>query len=354
MYDIISTLNRFIKNNNPVEIFMVEKSDVLIREQYELLCNPAKTRAELVQVDEANFKSVTQWGHPIKWSKDDDFKIAVSEHYMNFVMAHEFFDALPVNQFRKTEKGWREYLVDLKSNVSKDILLPNVSHTTIPKSSDKPEFKLIESPYQTLSSALPKAIPRYDSLDVGSRIEICPESHKFISQIAQILSSAPVGAGLIIDYGTTTIPINTLRGIKNHKFVDPLTEPGEIDLSIDVDFTDLSMLLEDERFATWIADQGDFLNSMGLGYRTDQLVASCEEHNDEERKQKVIAAYKRLTGKNIRDMGKVYKVLGFVPDKYKSLQIPGFDSGSRKNESEAAKKQEDDDVAKPKPRVPYY
>ena len=28
-------------------------------------------------------------------------------------MAHEFFDALPIYKFEKTEHGWREILVDL-------------------------------------------------------------------------------------------------------------------------------------------------------------------------------------------------------------------------------------------------
>lgn len=44
-------------------------------------------------------------------------------------------------------------------------------------------------------------------------------------------------AALIIDYGYDHSPGNSLRGIKDHKFVHPLTEPGDVDLSVDVDFS---------------------------------------------------------------------------------------------------------------------
>lgn len=44
------------------------------------------------------------------------------------------------------------------------------------------------------------------------------------------------GAGLIIDYGANHAASSSLRGIRDHKFVDPLLDPGQVDLSVDVDF----------------------------------------------------------------------------------------------------------------------
>lgn len=322
MFDMVRTLKRFVKDSNPIEIVFVEKSDVLINEQYKTLCDTKKVKLE--KKDEFTYRSVSRWGNEIVWLKDDKPDLPIDKNYMNFVMAHEFFDAIPMNRFVKTEKGWREYLVDIRQDAKKDSLLPNVTTTTrsdLEKKHDS-EFVIIQAPYATPSAAIPKTTPRYDSLPVTSEVEVSPESHTYIYEMGNIVKSSDIGAGLVIDYGTTTIPVNSLRGIKNHKFVNPLSDAGEVDLSIDVDFGSLSEILKDSKFETFIADQGDFLNSMGLGYRIDQLMS--KHVDDEAMKKNLTAAYKRLTGKGIRDMGKVYKVLGFFGSQYKEIKPPGF------------------------------
>lgn len=322
MFDMVRTLNRFIKNNNPIEIVFIEKSDVLIEEQYKTLCDPETSK--LVKKDEYTFRSVSRWGNEIIWLKDDKPNLTGDKNYMNFVMAHEFFDALPINRFIKTEKGWREFLVDIRPDAKKDALLPNVTTTTtkdLHKKHDS-DFVIIQAPYATPSAAIPKTTPRYNSLPVTSEIEISPEAHTYIYEMSEIVKSADIGAGLVIDYGTTTIPINSLRGIKNHKFVNPLSDVGDVDLSIDVDFSSLSEILKENEFETFVAEQGDFLNAMGLGYRIDQLMSKFVD--DDDMKKKLTASYKRLTGKGIRDMGKIYKVLGYFPSQYKDIKPPGF------------------------------
>ncbi|GMM31158.1 hypothetical protein DAMA08_039030 [Martiniozyma asiatica (nom. inval.)] len=321
MADIIRTMQRFIKNKNPIEIVFIEKSEVLIYEQYKTLCDAEFSG--LTKVDEFTHTAISKWGNKITWLKDDKPEFKRDPSYMNFVVAHEFFDALPMNRFVKTEKGWREYLVDIRHESKKDIL-PNVTTTTtkdINKTHDS-DFVVVQAPYATPSAAIPKTTPRYEKLAVTSEIEISPESHSYMYEMANIVKSSDVGAGLIIDYGTITIPINSLRGIKDHKFVNPLSEPGEVDLSIDVDFGNLAEILKDLNCESHTAEQGDFLNNMGLGYRIDQLLS--KHVDDEEMKKKLIAAYKRLTGKGIREMGKIYKVLGYFDSKYKEFVPPGF------------------------------
>lgn len=324
MFDMVRTLNRFIKNNNPIEIVFIEKSNILINEQFKTLCDSKKNK--LNQIDELTFESISKWGNKITWLKDDKLDIlSKDKKYMNFIMAHEFFDAIPMNRFIKTEKGWREFLVDIRPNLKKDSLLPNVTTTTtsdLDKKYDS-DFIITQAPYATASAAIPKTNKRYDSLPVTSQVEISPESHTYIYDMGSLIKSSDIGAGLVIDYGTTTIPTNSLRGIKNHKFINPLSNVGTVDLSIDVDFGSLSSILNENNFQTYVTDQGDFLNSMGLGYRIDQLMSKFVD--DDKVKKNLIDSYKRLTGKGIRDMGKVYKVLGYFDSKYKEKSPPpGF------------------------------
>lgn len=327
MYDVIKTINKFVQSKNPIEINLIEASPVLRNEQKNLLCGKDMT---LFNRDGNLQDSTTIWGNTIKWYNTElDILNEIKSNkdkqngnnYINFVIAHEFFDALPINQFEKTDKGWREFLVDIKKQSNTDISLPNVSHYKINEKIEKiPKFNMVLAPYATPSSSIPKIIPRFDSVSIGSRIEICPESYNYAIKISELLtnfnkndSKTKMGSALIVDYGTSdSIPINTLRGIKNHKIVNPFEDAGEVDLSADVDFGNLKDIFKDNNCESYIVDQGDFLNSMGLGYRTDQLVESLKENEQE--KKKVIDAYNRLTGKGIRDMGKIYKVMGVVPN----------------------------------------
>eukprot|EP00050_Salpingoeca_kvevrii_P000140 m.142669 g.142669 ORF g.142669 m.142669 type:complete len:153 (+) comp10039_c0_seq1:593-1051(+) len=80
--------------------------------QQELLCGtPGEGVPDVIQVDENNAykRAATQDGVEIFWhSRLED----VPQNGHTFVVAHEFFDALPVSQFELTEAGWREILVD--------------------------------------------------------------------------------------------------------------------------------------------------------------------------------------------------------------------------------------------------
>lgn len=323
MYDMVRTLNKFIKDKNPIEVVFIEKSEVLIYEQYKMMCDPEASKLE--KVDDYTYTAVSQWGNKIVWMMDDKPDLAKDgSKYMNFVMAHEFYDALTMNKFVKTESGWREYLIDMKP-AAKNGVLPNVETTSSVDLGqvNKSEFMVIKAPYATPSAAIPKTTPRYNSLPVESEVEISAESHSYMYEMSDIVKSSDIGGGLIIDYGTTTIPINTLRGIKEHKFVNPLGEPGEVDLSIDVDFGALAGILKERGMESYTAEQGDFLNNMGLGYRIDQLLS--KHVDDEELKKKLIDSYKRLTGKGLKEMGKIYKVLGYFDEKYATEKKPsGF------------------------------
>ena len=62
-----------------------------------------------------------------------------------------------------------------------------------------------------------------------------PQSSRYAGRFPKKVK--PSGAALIIDYGpSNTIPINSLRGIREHRRCSPFERPGEVDLSADVDF----------------------------------------------------------------------------------------------------------------------
>lgn len=51
----------------------------------------------------------------VQWHRSLD---SVPEDLPTIYLAHEYMDALPVHQFQKTERGWRERLVDVATDDS--------------------------------------------------------------------------------------------------------------------------------------------------------------------------------------------------------------------------------------------
>ena len=76
-----------------------------------------------------------------------------------------------------------------------------------------------------------------NSLPVGSIIEACPEGLVLVQDIADRIEKCHGGAALIIDYGGDgSSGGDTLRGFWKHTQVHPLSKPGEVDVTADVDF----------------------------------------------------------------------------------------------------------------------
>src|SRR4051794_20419226 len=122
-------------------------------------------------------------------------------------IANEFFDALPVQHFVRTDKGWCERLVGLDD-----------------------DGKLHWGLQPVAASGLRLAAPE------GSAIEISPKARQIVRTLSQRIASE--GAALmIIDYGySETQTGETLQAVRGHRFVDPLQAPGECDLTAHVDF----------------------------------------------------------------------------------------------------------------------
>lgn len=235
---------------------------------------------------------------------------------------------------------WRELMVTLNPKAVEE----NID--------GEPEFKLTLAKASTPSSlVIPEISERYKALKSkpGSTIEVSPESRIYAADFArrvggfspssytshqrasspattpQPVKQVPSGAALIMDYGTlSTIPINSLRGIREHRKVPPLSSPGQVDVSADVDFTALAEAAIEASEGVEVhgpVEQGDFLQVMGIAERMRQLLKGIP---DEERRKNLETGWKRLIEKGGGGMGKIYKVMAIIPENGGRRRPVGF------------------------------
>ena len=207
------------------------------------------------------------------WASEID---AVSEDPL-FVVANEFFDAMPIRQFVKGVDAWHERQVGLRDGKRVFGLNP----TPIPEAS-MPEPVRGAAPGQIYEVSLASA----DIIQaLGSRIR------------------DQRGALLAVDYGYAQLQTGeTLQAVRSHAYADPLESPGEIDLSAHVSFGALGIVAADlgltvEKLST----QRDFLGALGIVERATALARANPAKMDE-----IGAALKRLTAPE--EMGTLFKV----------------------------------------------
>lgn len=201
-----------------------------------------------------------------------------------FLVANEFFDALPITQYWRGESGWHERYVDHRGGRFVPVLAPIAlaDNRTLP--------------------------PAMQASGKGGCAEISPAS----TAIAEMISAriaAHGGAGLIIDYGhARSAPGDTLQAVRNHEFADPFEAPGEVDLTAHVDFEALSRAVQrGGADAHGPVGQGVFLEALGIGARAEVLGKGANASQRED----IRTALERLTAPS--QMGSLFKVLGITP-----------------------------------------
>ena len=217
------------------------------------------------------------------------------------VVANEFFDALPIRQFRRTAAGgWRERLVGIDPGR--------------PAAGGGPSFAFVLSPVLETVPVIP---PQLRHVPPGSIVEVSPVRLRVMYTIARRLVEAGAAA-LIIDYGHgQSAPGDTLQAVKDHAFHPVLVDPGVADLTAHVDFESLAAVAADAGAAVHgPVTQGAFLERLGLSLRTRALVANATPKQGLD----LIQASRRLS--DSRQMGTLFKVLGVTQP---CLQAPvGF------------------------------
>jgi NADH dehydrogenase [ubiquinone] 1 alpha subcomplex assembly factor 7 len=206
-----------------------------------------------------------------------------------WLVANEFFDALPIRQFVRQGQGWRERVVGLRSGQ----LLPGLGDQTT---------------YGFLAHRL------RDTLD-GDLIEFCPALPALVQDIGRRIG-ADGGAALIIDYGDWRSLGDTFQAILAHAASDPFVDPGEVDLTAHVDFEAVALSAAPARFSK-LTTQGVFLERLGITARARQLASKLAGAELE----RVVLAHRRLTHPD--EMGDLFKVLALYPEG--RLPPPGCD-----------------------------
>lgn len=163
-------------------------------------------------------------------------------------LANEFFDALPIRQFRKTPAGWVERYVQNSSWVE--------LHVDQPPSLDLPP-----------DAAAPAPVPAAEAI-----FEIGDAARGFAQALAARLLRDG-GVALIIDYGHCQSGYaDTLQALLHGRPADPLADPGSRDLTAHVDFAAIARAARAvRRFGP--ATQGQFLTALGLPQRAAALAA---------------------------------------------------------------------------------
>lgn len=220
-------------------------------------------------------------GYQVQWHAQVD---DLPQNAPLFLLANEFFDALPIRQFHREGAGWAEVVVgaaggDLVFGKTAPMQLPALDH-------------------------------RLHSTPQGVVVEYCPAAAGVMAAVALQLAGQG-GAALIVDYGAWGGTGDTFQALRAHGFAPLLDAPGLADLTVHVDFAALAQAACErggrEGIRAQFTTQGAYLNALGLPLRAQKLAqnlhgAALQAH---------LAATQRLTSP--AEMGELFKVLGLSP-----------------------------------------
>ena len=197
-----------------------------------------------------------------------------------FLVANEFFDCLPIKQYRRTDEGWQEQMIAVEGDQLHFILGTATSEDVFSKTNDIPN---------------------------GDMLEISPPSVAFASAIGEHIQTNG-GCAIIIDYGEWDSDGDSLQALKSHTKIDPLTHCGKADLTAHVSFKDLTNAASKFAKASPMISQGILLERLGITQRAQTLAKSMggtalENH---------ISAHKRLTHPD--EMGSLFKAIAIIPE----------------------------------------
>lgn len=195
-----------------------------------------------------------------------------------FIIANEFFDALPVRQFVATHAGWRERVV-----------VRDKGNSFTPMPGTRSADQLIPADIRNAPN--------------HSIYETAPDVSDIMFSLTRRLAEQN-GAILIIDYGYVLPGLgSTLQAVKQHEFANPFENPGDHDLTAHVNFPEIVALahMQDLRVSGPV-EQGPWLQALGIDIRAQQLAQQSPDRAEE-----VMSMRHRLVEPG--EMGALFKVV---------------------------------------------
>jgi NADH dehydrogenase [ubiquinone] 1 alpha subcomplex assembly factor 7 len=214
----------------------------------------------------------------------------------SLIVANEFVDALPIHQAVKQADGWHERVIDVGPD-------------------GKFHFGLAKEILPHFDTGLPRALRQSPT---GSIFEW--RADRIALELGRRVRKD--GAALILDYGHVKYALgDTLQAVAGHAYTDPLSAPGEADLTAHVDFEALAQSAESigGRIHGPIL-QRDFLLRLGIYGRAATLKASATR----DKALEIDLALSRLTASGAQGMGELFKALAIADPKLGAL--PGFET----------------------------
>ncbi|MCF6293406.1 MAG: SAM-dependent methyltransferase [Robiginitomaculum sp.] len=271
MSDILRTARSVPEFSKSIQVHLLEASAALVAVQ-------AKTLGSFAQT--------------INWT--DDLNDTGSGPLL--LVANEYLDCLPVRQFVRKNDFWFERLIGLSET-------NELQFTLSPTPLAQTEMKLIP----------PNLLQASDN----TLVEIRSGLSGFFDPLAERAKTDPVIA-LFIDYGPASSQAgDSFQAVSKHQKVDPLKRAGEVDLTAQVDFTELKRMAEQAGLLTSnIVTQGSWLQQMGLLERAAALSSGKLGA-----RAKIARQVHRLSDDN--EMGELFKVMAVYS---KGISMPvGFD-----------------------------
>ncbi|XP_055696623.1 protein arginine methyltransferase NDUFAF7 homolog, mitochondrial [Lutzomyia longipalpis] len=280
--DILRVLSQLDLSSPDLSVHLVEISPYMCQAQANRLC---LSHNEVTDPESKHhYAGEMVSGVQVFWYK----RLEDVPRNFSVIYAHEFFDALPIHKLERQDNVWKEILVDIDPD-------------------KKEAFRFLVSRGETPASKVFSQLSG-DFSDKRDHIEFSLDTFSVINHIAERLEEDG-GFSLIMDYGHLGDKTDTFRAFRQHKLQDPLENPGQADLTADVDFKQLTFMAEKtQKVITYgpIA-QADFLKNMEGDARLQVLLENARP----DQKKDLETGYDLLTHPD--KMGQRFKFFALFP-----------------------------------------